>query len=213
MARSFSNLKKVRTHAYYLKLPSQWKLIHPGFHISLLEPVKTLTIPSRNKEPPPPIIIEEEEKWEVSQIVDSKFNRGKLWYLVQWEGFSKDPEKSTWEPAENLKYFLNLSRILTLYIVTSRAPILQELDHLWCLVGRGFTKCKSHSWYEPLEVFYPSCCKHHLGHSVSTLKFLDIELWQGFQQHFQIYGHFHLGKLTIPFLILFQFFTLSNSSI
>ncbi|MBW0473464.1 hypothetical protein O181_013179 [Austropuccinia psidii MF-1] len=51
------------THAYHLKLPSQWKSIHPVFHISLLEPVKTSTIPNRLQQPPPPIIIEEEEKW------------------------------------------------------------------------------------------------------------------------------------------------------
>ncbi|MBW0536225.1 hypothetical protein O181_075940 [Austropuccinia psidii MF-1] len=36
----FTILKKVSTHAYHLKLPSQWKSIHPVFHISLLEPVK-----------------------------------------------------------------------------------------------------------------------------------------------------------------------------
>ncbi|MBW0587339.1 hypothetical protein O181_127054 [Austropuccinia psidii MF-1] len=66
----FSILKKVNTHAYHLKLPSQWKSIHPVFHISLLEPVKTSTIPNRHQEPPPPIIIEEEEEWEVSQILD-----------------------------------------------------------------------------------------------------------------------------------------------
>ncbi|MBW0474039.1 hypothetical protein O181_013754 [Austropuccinia psidii MF-1] len=95
--------KQVSTHAYHLKLPSQWKSIHPVFHISLLEPVKTSTIPNRNQEPPPPIIIEEEEEWEVSQILDSKLKRRKLWYLVEWKGFSKDPERSTWEPAKNLK--------------------------------------------------------------------------------------------------------------
>ncbi|MBW0554351.1 hypothetical protein O181_094066 [Austropuccinia psidii MF-1] len=58
---------------------------------------------SRHQEPPPPIIIEEEEEWEVSQILDSKLKRGKLWYLVEWKGFSQDPERSTWEPTENLK--------------------------------------------------------------------------------------------------------------
>ncbi|MBW0488303.1 hypothetical protein O181_028018 [Austropuccinia psidii MF-1] len=59
----FPILKKFSTHAYHLKLPSQWKSIHPVFHISLLEPVKTSTIPNWNQEPPPPIIIEEEEEW------------------------------------------------------------------------------------------------------------------------------------------------------
>ncbi|MBW0526914.1 hypothetical protein O181_066629 [Austropuccinia psidii MF-1] len=86
----FPILKKFCTHAYHLKLPSKWKSIHPVFHISLLEPVKKSTIPNRPQEPPPPIIIEQEEEWEVSQILDSKLERGKLWYLVEWKGFSQD---------------------------------------------------------------------------------------------------------------------------
>ncbi|MBW0485344.1 hypothetical protein O181_025059 [Austropuccinia psidii MF-1] len=111
----FPILKKVRTHAYHLKLPSQWKSIHPVFHISLLEPVKTSAIPDRHPMPPPPIIIEEEEEWEVSQILDSKIKREKLWYLVEWKGSSQYPERSTWEPTkklnncpENLKDFHSL---------------------------------------------------------------------------------------------------------
>ncbi|MBW0572542.1 hypothetical protein O181_112257 [Austropuccinia psidii MF-1] len=44
----FQILKKVSTHAYHLKLPSQWKSIHPVFHISLLEPVKTSRASSSN---------------------------------------------------------------------------------------------------------------------------------------------------------------------
>ncbi|MBW0498980.1 hypothetical protein O181_038695 [Austropuccinia psidii MF-1] len=54
----FPILRKVSTHAYHLKLPSQWKSIHPVFHISLLEPVKTSKIPNQHQEPPPTIIIE-----------------------------------------------------------------------------------------------------------------------------------------------------------
>ncbi|MBW0507117.1 hypothetical protein O181_046832 [Austropuccinia psidii MF-1] len=68
----FLILKKFSTHAYHLKLSSQWKSIHPVFNISLLEPVKTSTIPNKHQEPPPPIIIKEEEEWEVSQMLDSK---------------------------------------------------------------------------------------------------------------------------------------------
>ncbi|MBW0549524.1 hypothetical protein O181_089239 [Austropuccinia psidii MF-1] len=78
---------KVSTHAYHLKLPSQWRSNHP-VSISLLEPVKTSTIQNQHQEHPPPIIIEEEEEWEVSQILDSKHKIGKLWYLVEWKGFS-----------------------------------------------------------------------------------------------------------------------------
>ncbi|MBW0593685.1 hypothetical protein O181_133400 [Austropuccinia psidii MF-1] len=58
---------------------------------------------NRHQEPPPPMIIEEEVEWEVSQILDSKLKRGKLWYLVGWKGFSQYLERSTWEPTENLK--------------------------------------------------------------------------------------------------------------
>ncbi|MBW0546335.1 hypothetical protein O181_086050 [Austropuccinia psidii MF-1] len=101
--RPFPILKKVSTHAYHLNLPSQWKFIHPVFHISLLEPVKTSTIPNRHQEPSPPITIEEEEEWEVSPVLDSQLKRRKLWYLVEWKGFSQDPERSTWEPAKKLK--------------------------------------------------------------------------------------------------------------
>ncbi|MBW0479170.1 hypothetical protein O181_018885 [Austropuccinia psidii MF-1] len=105
---SFPILKKVGTHAYHLKLPSQWKSIHPVFHTSLLEPVKTSTIPNRHQEPPPPIIMAEEEEWEVSQILDSTLKRDKLWYLVEWKGFSQDPERSFWEPTKSLKNFPEL---------------------------------------------------------------------------------------------------------
>ncbi|MBW0464757.1 hypothetical protein O181_004472 [Austropuccinia psidii MF-1] len=101
MICSFSNLE-VSTHAYQLKLPSQWKSIYAVFHISLLEAVKMSEIPNRHQEPPPPIIIQEEYKWEVSQILDSKLKRGKLWYLVGWKGFIQDPEISTWVSTENL---------------------------------------------------------------------------------------------------------------
>ncbi|MBW0562714.1 hypothetical protein O181_102429 [Austropuccinia psidii MF-1] len=104
----FPILKKVSTHVYHLKLPSQWKSNHPVFHISLLEPVKTSTIPNRHQEAPPPIIIEKEEEWEFSQILDSKLKRGKLWYLVECKGFSQDSERSTWEPTANLKKFPEL---------------------------------------------------------------------------------------------------------
>ncbi|MBW0573757.1 hypothetical protein O181_113472 [Austropuccinia psidii MF-1] len=53
----FPIVKKVSTHAYHLKLPCQWKSIHPVFHISLLEPVKKSTIQNRHQEPPPRLII------------------------------------------------------------------------------------------------------------------------------------------------------------
>ncbi|MBW0571577.1 hypothetical protein O181_111292 [Austropuccinia psidii MF-1] len=94
--------KKVGSHAYHLRLPQQWKSVHPVFHVSLLEPVKQSTIPNQHQLPPPPVILEEQEEWEVAQVQDSKLKRGKLWYLVEWKGFSEDPERTTWETASKI---------------------------------------------------------------------------------------------------------------
>ncbi|MBW0513200.1 hypothetical protein O181_052915 [Austropuccinia psidii MF-1] len=113
---------KISTHAYHLKLPSQWKSIDPVFHISLLEPVKKATIPNQHHEPPPPIIIEEEDEWEVSQILNSKLKRGKLWYLVELKGFSQNPERFTWEPAKNLKNCPELVRDFHSYYPEKLGP-------------------------------------------------------------------------------------------
>ncbi|MBW0495171.1 hypothetical protein O181_034886 [Austropuccinia psidii MF-1] len=147
MVGSFSNLEESQNSC----LPPQWKSIHPVFHISLLEPVKTSTIPNQHQAPPPPIIIEEEEEWEVFQILDSKLRRGKLWYLVEWKGFSQHSERSTWEPTENLKNCPELFKDFHSLYPDKPGP-----NSSWCLVGRGITKSKSHSWYAPLRVFYSS---------------------------------------------------------
>ncbi|MBW0546414.1 hypothetical protein O181_086129 [Austropuccinia psidii MF-1] len=77
-------------------------LFYPVFHVSLLEPVKQSSIPNLNQLPPPPALVEEQEEWEVAQVLDSKLKGGKLWYPVEWKGFSEDPERTTWEPASSL---------------------------------------------------------------------------------------------------------------
>ncbi|MBW0516540.1 hypothetical protein O181_056255 [Austropuccinia psidii MF-1] len=79
----FEVLKKIGSHAYHLKLPEQWKSVHPVFHVSLLEPVKQSTIRNKHQLPPPPVIVEEQEEWQVAQVLDSKLKRGTLWYLVE----------------------------------------------------------------------------------------------------------------------------------
>ncbi|MBW0516634.1 hypothetical protein O181_056349 [Austropuccinia psidii MF-1] len=55
----FEVLKKIGSHVYHLKLPQQWKSVHPVFYVSLLEPVKQSTIPNQNQFQPPPVIVEE----------------------------------------------------------------------------------------------------------------------------------------------------------
>ncbi|MBW0550339.1 hypothetical protein O181_090054 [Austropuccinia psidii MF-1] len=87
------------------QIPEQylWMYSVPSvLHVSLLEPVKQSRIPNCNQLPPPPVLVEEQEEWEVAQAMESKIKRGKLWYLVEWKGFSEDPKRTTWEPASNL---------------------------------------------------------------------------------------------------------------
>ena len=76
--------------------------IHPVFHVSFLEPYKDSTIPGRlQAPPPPPIEVDSAEEFEVSQILDSRINRGKLEYLVHCQGY--EVHERTWEPAANFE--------------------------------------------------------------------------------------------------------------
>ena len=70
------------------------------FHSSLLEPYQESTILGRITQPPPPIELEDGPEYEVAAILDSKIVRNKLYYLVDWLGYS--PSECTWEPIENV---------------------------------------------------------------------------------------------------------------
>ncbi|MBW0466053.1 hypothetical protein O181_005768 [Austropuccinia psidii MF-1] len=98
----FEAIKNIGSHVYQLKLPLQWKSVHPVFHVSLLEPVKQSRIPNCNQLPPPPVLVEEQEEREVALVLYSKLKRGEVLYLVECKGFSQDPGRKTWEPAYNL---------------------------------------------------------------------------------------------------------------
>jgi hypothetical protein len=80
------------------------KLLHPVFHVNLLEPYRENTIPNCHQDPLPPIEIDKQAKYEVSAILDSRKERKKLQYLVEWVGYEETPEHRTWEPAENLAH-------------------------------------------------------------------------------------------------------------
>ncbi|MBW0551448.1 hypothetical protein O181_091163 [Austropuccinia psidii MF-1] len=53
----FEVLKKIGSHAYHLKLPQQWKSVHPVLHVSLLEPVKQSAIANQHQLPPPLVLV------------------------------------------------------------------------------------------------------------------------------------------------------------
>jgi hypothetical protein len=85
--------------AFKLELPHTMR-IHPVFYGSLLTLYCLNTIPGRVQPPAPPVTVDGHEEYEVREILDSKIERRKLRYLVDWVGCG--PEDRQWEPAEHL---------------------------------------------------------------------------------------------------------------
>ena len=97
----FEITEKVGERAYKLKLPVNWK-IHPVFNVVKLRPYHPPETEVQQKPPPPPpILVDEHPEHEVETILDSRMRRGKLQYLVKWEGYPR--EESSWEPEEHLQ--------------------------------------------------------------------------------------------------------------
>src|ERR1700677_5095486 len=92
-------LEVINDNAFKLKLPSSMK-IHPVFTRSKLRLYSPPTIPGQSITPQGPVIIEGEECYNIEAILNSKLTRGKLFYLVKWEGWST--EHNTWEPKSHL---------------------------------------------------------------------------------------------------------------
>ena len=98
----FEVIEKVNKGAYRLKLPNTQRKIHPIFNEVLLSPYTTPAYENQQQAPPPPpVLIDKEKEYEVESIIDSKFVRNKLKFLVHWKGYGI--EDRTWEPEENLK--------------------------------------------------------------------------------------------------------------
>ncbi|QRW25065.1 Retrotransposable element Tf2 protein [Rhizoctonia solani] len=96
----FEVTEKISSHAYRLKLPDSLK-IHNVFYVGLLS--KAHESPSQPfPERSPPETIEGEEEYEVEQIIDSKQQRGKWFYLIKWKGYG--PEDNSWELEELLEH-------------------------------------------------------------------------------------------------------------
>ena len=58
------------------------------------------SISGRVTSPPPPVEVSNGFEYEVATILDSKIVRNKLYYLVDWLGYTTNDR--TWEPIENL---------------------------------------------------------------------------------------------------------------
>ena len=96
----FEITEEIGTHAFRLKLPLSWKGVHPVFHVSKLYPYHE--DPEKPNFPePPPDVIEGVPEYEVEEILQSRFNRTRLQYLVKWKGYP-DSENS-WEDEVNVE--------------------------------------------------------------------------------------------------------------
>ena len=126
----FAIIGPVGSIAYKLNPPPSIH-IHPVFHVSLLEPHVANTFPGRVVEAPLPIEVDGEPEFEVNYILDSRFRRRKLQYLVNWVG--NDAFDCSWEPTNNLDHaddaianFTNFSLLVPVFpaqlAIISRAP-------------------------------------------------------------------------------------------
>jgi transposase InsO family protein len=82
----FTVTEKVGTRSYRLNLPKTVK-VYPVFHVSLLERFRPDLISGRTPKRRPPLVVDGEEEFEVESILDSKQERGRVFYFVHWKGY------------------------------------------------------------------------------------------------------------------------------
>jgi len=93
--------KVLSRSAVRLKLPRSMR-IHPVFNVSKLRLFQPDPIVERAARPPPaPVVQGGEVEYEVERIQNSRMFRGKLQYLVKWEGYPDS--ENEWLPEVNLK--------------------------------------------------------------------------------------------------------------
>src|SRR3979490_563955 len=75
--------------------------LHPVFNVVKLIPAPEDLIPNQRAEPPPPPeLVDGEEHYVVEKVLDSRLMRGRLHFLVKWEGYGY--EENTWVAEEEM---------------------------------------------------------------------------------------------------------------
>ena len=60
--------------SWTLRLPDSMRVIHPVFHVSMLEPSTLNSSPDYIQPPPPPVLIDGKPEYEILEILDSKLD-------------------------------------------------------------------------------------------------------------------------------------------
>ena len=106
------------------------RVIHPVFHISMLEPSTLNSIPERIQPPPSPVLIDGEPKYGISEILDSKLDNRrcvcKLLYLVKWSGYEGTNEETSWLPANELAHATDIVSDFHLKYPSKPGPLLVQ---------------------------------------------------------------------------------------
>ncbi|KAL0173634.1 hypothetical protein M9458_029602, partial [Cirrhinus mrigala] len=97
----FKILRQINDVTFQLQLPPRYR-IHPTFHVSLLKPYfpSATETPGAEAGAPPPEILDQPSIYTVNQILDSRRRRGRLEYLIDWEGYG--PEERSWVPWDDV---------------------------------------------------------------------------------------------------------------
>ncbi|SYW84565.1 uncharacterized protein UHO2_04504 [Ustilago hordei] len=91
--------ERVGRRAYRITLPANLR-VHDVFHVSMLKPARTSSLPQRAEQPTIPSLPDEDLDFEVEALIDKRSHNGTTEYKVLWRGYSE--EAASWEPVENL---------------------------------------------------------------------------------------------------------------
>ncbi|KAJ1580222.1 hypothetical protein NDA11_001426 [Ustilago hordei] len=91
--------ERVGRRAYRITLPANLR-VHDVFHVSMLEPARTSSLPQCAEQPTIPSLPDEDLDFEVEALIDKHSHNGTTEYKVLWRGYSE--EAASWEPVENL---------------------------------------------------------------------------------------------------------------
>ncbi|KAJ1576895.1 hypothetical protein NDA15_002605 [Ustilago hordei] len=91
--------ERVGRRAYRITLPANLR-VHDVFHVSMLEPARTSSLPQRAEQPTIPSLPDEDLDFEVEALIDKRSHNGTTEYKVLWRRYSE--EAASWEPVENL---------------------------------------------------------------------------------------------------------------